>query len=101
MGLESLSENDARSSQGGKMKVKFFLVTAMVLLFSGAAFAQSATCNGMSTGAGASLNGFVPFPVSNLWSTDISSAAVDLNSASIINFIGSTVTLHPDFGAGT
>ena len=40
------------------MKVKFFLVTAMVLLFSCAAFAQSATCNGMSTGAGASLNGF-------------------------------------------
>jgi hypothetical protein len=25
---------------------------------------------------------------------------VDLNSASIINFIGPTVTLHPDFGAG-
>ncbi len=100
MGLESLSENDARSSPGGKMKVKFFLITAMVLLFTGAAFAQSATCSGMSTGAGANLNGFVPFPASNLWNTDISSAAVDLNSASIINFIGSTVTLHPDFGAG-
>jgi len=26
---------------------------------------------------------------------------VDLNSASIINFIGPNVTLHPDFGAGT
>jgi hypothetical protein len=100
MGLESLSENDARSSDGGKMKVKFFLITAMVLLFSGAAFAQGGTCSGMSIGAGASLNGFVPFPASNLWNTDISTVAVDPNSANIINFIGSTVTLHPDFGAG-
>src|SRR6202171_5018520 len=83
------------------MKVKFFLMTAIVLLFADAAFAQSAPCSGMSTGAGAKLNGFVPFPVSSLWNSDISSAAVDPNSASIINFIGPTVTLHPDFGAGT
>jgi hypothetical protein len=55
----------------------------------------------MSLGAGASLNGFIPFPSSNLWNTDISATAVDPNSANIINFIGSTVTLHPDFGAGT
>ena len=82
------------------MKVKFFLITAMVLLFSGAAFAQGGTCGGMSTGAGANLNGFVPFPASSLWNTDISGANVDPNSANIINFIGSTVTLHPDFGAG-
>ncbi len=82
------------------MKVKFFLITAMVLLFSDGAFAQSGTCGGMSTGAGANLNGFVPFPASSLWNTDISGANVDLNSANIINFIGSTVTLHPDFGAG-
>ena len=82
------------------MRVKFFLLTALLLLFTGSAFAQSGTCSGMSTGAGASLNGFVPFPASNLWNTDISSAPVDLNSAGIINFIGSTVTLHPDFGAG-
>jgi len=83
------------------MKVKFFLMAAMVLLFTGASFAQSGTCSGMSTGAGASLNGFVPFPANNLWNTDISSAGVDLNSAGFINFIGSAVTLHPDFGAGT
>jgi len=100
MGLESLNENDARSCHGGKMKVKFFLITAMVLLFSDGAFAQSGTCGGMSTGAGANLNGFVPFPASSLWNTDISGANVDLNSANIINFVGSTVTLHPDFGAG-
>jgi hypothetical protein len=55
----------------------------------------------MSLGQLASLNGFVPFPASSLWNTDISAAAVDPNSANIINFIGSTVTLHPDFGSGT
>ncbi|PYV01367.1 MAG: hypothetical protein DMG26_13725 [Acidobacteria bacterium] len=55
----------------------------------------------MSVGQGASLNGFVPFPSSNLWNMDISAAPVDPNSDNIINFIGSTVTLHPDFGAGT
>jgi hypothetical protein len=82
------------------MRVKFLLLTAIVLLFTGAAFAQNGTCSGMSTGAGASLNGFDPFPASNLWNTDISLAAVDLNSANIINFIGTTVTLHADFAAG-
>jgi hypothetical protein len=54
----------------------------------------------MSLGIGASLNGFLPFPADNLWNLDISTAAVDPNSDAIINFIGSTVTLHPDFGAG-
>jgi hypothetical protein len=77
------------------------IATVVALAWSGAAFAQSGTCSGMSLGAGASLNGFVPFPASSLWNTDISNAAVDSNSANIINFIGSTVTLHPDFGAGT
>jgi hypothetical protein len=55
-------------------------------------------CNGMSTGQGASLNGFVPFTSSNLWNTDISSAPVDSNSNSIItNWVGS-VNVHPDWG---
>jgi hypothetical protein len=72
---------------------------AFVLIYSGTAFGQ--TCSGMSLGQGANLNGFVPFPSSSLWNTDISAAAVDPNSANIINYIGATVTLHPDFGAGT
>src|SRR5579863_1029011 len=59
------------------------------------------TCSGMNTGQMASLKGFVPFLSSSLWNTDISNAAVDPNSANIINFIGSSVTLHPDFGSGT
>jgi hypothetical protein len=55
-------------------------------------------CNVMSTGQTASLNGFVPFPSSSLWNTDISSAPVDPNSTSIMsNWVGS-VNLHPDWG---
>jgi hypothetical protein len=55
-------------------------------------------CNVMSTGQMASLNGFVPFPSSSLWNTDISSAPVDPNSNSIIsNWVGS-VNVHPDWG---
>jgi len=55
----------------------------------------------MSLGQGASLNGFVPFQASSLWNTDVSATPVDPNSTNIINFIGSTITLHPDFGSGT
>src|SRR5437879_7179581 len=85
------------------MRRILLLLLMVELLFasSGALFAQSGTCNGMSVGQGASLNGFVPFPSSSLWNTDVSTAPVDPNSDNIINFIGSTVTLHPDFGAGT
>jgi hypothetical protein len=58
------------------------------------------SCAGMSLGQSASLNGFIPFPADNLWNKDISSAPVDPNSAAIINFIGSGIGLHPDFGSG-
>jgi hypothetical protein len=54
----------------------------------------------MSLGPLASLNGFVPFPSTSLWNTDISSAPVDPNSANLIDYIGASVTLHPDFGSG-
>ncbi len=54
----------------------------------------------MSLGPLASLNGFIPFPSTNLWNTDISSALVDPNSANYINYIGASATLHPDFGSG-
>jgi hypothetical protein len=71
------------------------------MLFSFPLYAQKGTCSGMSLGQGASLNGFVPFPASDLWNTDIANAPVDPNSANYINFIGSSTTLHPDFGSGT
>jgi hypothetical protein len=61
---------------------------------------QASNCSSMVAGQGATLGGFVPFPANSLWNTDISSAPVDANSAAIINFIGGTTGIHPDFGAG-
>src|SRR2546423_12990865 len=85
-----------------RLEKKFPLLTIGVLFFyCSIASSQSGTCSGMSLGQGANLNGFVPFQASSLWNTDVSTAPVDANSANIINFIGATVTLHPDFGAGT
>src|ERR1700761_967698 len=54
------------------------------------------SCGNMSTGNGASLNGYVPFPSSNLWNTNIASSPVDPNSASIIAALTGS-HLHPDF----
>jgi len=42
----------------------------------------------------------VPFAADSLWNTDISSAPVDPNSTAVINFIGSGIGIHADFGAG-
>jgi len=57
------------------------------------------------TGANAAnvLGGPIPgplplFPQDNWWNLDISGLPVDPGSASYINFIGPTKTLHPDFG---
>lgn len=83
------------------LNIPSLVVVSVALAFCDVASCQSGTCSGMTVGQLASLNGFVPFPGSSLWNTDISSAPVDPNSANYINFIGSTVTLHPDFGAGT
>jgi hypothetical protein len=72
---------------------------AAVLAFTAGALAQG-NCNGLTLGQEGSLNGFVPFLASSLWNTNIASAPVDPNSDAIINFIGSSTQLHPDFGAG-
>jgi hypothetical protein len=78
------------------------LLAAVPLLLGSCAIAQAAgTCAGMTPGQLTGLNGFVPFQgTSSLWNTNISAAEVDSNSANIINFIGASTTLHPDFGAG-
>jgi len=61
-------------------------------LSAAAAFAQPAQ-------PGGALPGPLPlFPADNWWNADVSSAPVDPNSASYINFIGANVGLHPDFG---
>jgi hypothetical protein len=61
---------------------------------------QASACSGMAVGAGASLNGFRPFPANNAWNQDISTSPVDPNSANYINFIGATIPVHSDFGSG-
>jgi hypothetical protein len=53
-----------------------------------------------SLGAGAALNGAIPFPADNAWNLDISQAPVDPGSNALIASIGATTSLHPDFGAG-
>ena len=57
-------------------------------------------CSVMSLGQGGSLNGFLPFPADNLWNQNIASARVDPNSAAMINYIGASDPVHPDFGSG-
>jgi len=57
-------------------------------------------CSGFTPGVQGSLNGFVPFPANNLWNQNISNAPVDPNSAALINFIGPSTPVHPDFGSG-
>jgi hypothetical protein len=74
----------------------------IILLFTSLVAVSSAqtNCSAISTGIGASLNGFVPFPSTSLWNENIASAPVDPNSENYINFIGASTPLHPDFGSG-
>ena len=51
-------------------------------------------------GVGAALNGSLPFPSTNAWNVDVSSAPIDPNSNALIASIGLATGLHPDFGAG-
>jgi len=81
------------------MRVILIPASIFVILFFSAAL-PAQTCNAMSLGVGASLNGFIPFPADSLWNENIVGAPVDPNSAAIINFIGGSIGLHPDFGAG-
>ena len=67
---------------------------------SGSGGNSQSACSAMSTGQGASLNGFLPFGSDNLWNKDISGSPVDPNSDAIINFIGSGAGMHADFGSG-
>lgn len=46
-----------------------------------------------------SLHGRRPFPADNAWNIPIDQAPVDPNSEALINSIGRSTGLHPDFGA--
>ena len=55
--------------------------------------------NTPALGVNASLQGARPFPDDNPWNTPIDSDPVDPDSDLLIDAIGRTATLHPDFGA--
>ena len=64
-----------------------------------AASAGESTVGFTATGNGTpSLGGRRPFPGSNAWNMDISTASVDPNSAALISSCGAGRVLHPDFG---
>jgi hypothetical protein len=74
--------------------------TFALLMLCATASASAQSCAGLSLGNNASLNGFVPFPASNIWNTNIAAAPVDPNSAAITSASGfAGLHLHPDFGS--
>ncbi len=83
-----------------RKSLSYLLLTAGFLLVTSLVSAQGNPCNVISLGPGGSFNGFIPFPASSLWNTNIANAPVDPNSAAYINFIGNSTPLHPDFGSG-
>jgi hypothetical protein len=83
------------------MRCATSLLSAFLLSVSLGPIMQAQTpCSNMALGPGASLNGFVPFPSDNAWNQPIANASIDPNSDAIINFIGASTPVHPDFGAG-
>jgi len=57
-------------------------------------------CANMSLGDNASLNGFVPFPSTAAWNTDISAAPLDPNNSAITSAAGfAGLHLHHDFSS--
>ena len=71
---------------------EFFSQSAVVT-----AGGQSVTVHAWGNGSG-DLGGRQIFPADNAWNTDISSAPVDSNSATLIASCGASNSLHPDFG---
>lgn len=58
------------------------------------------SCSSMNVGDNASLNGFVPFPATTAWNTDISSAPLDPNNAAITSAAGfAGLHLHHDWSS--
>ena len=55
--------------------------------------------NPPALGVNASLQGARPFPDDNPWNTPIDSDPLDPDSDLLIDSIGRTASLHPDFGA--
>jgi len=66
---------------------------------SGTPSPQGSAGNTSALGVNASLQGARPFPDDNPWNTPIDSDPLDPDSDILIDGIGRTATLHPDFGA--
>lgn len=73
----------------------FHLTTFLILGSAAAVLAQKSP----DLGPNASLNGKRMFPPEDPWNQRIDRAPVDPNSSTLINSIGRTTKLHPDFGA--
>jgi len=113
-GANSLSLNDQTITDQGTT-VSPAATTTYILKATNAAGSSSASVTvsvgsqgvtygdmrGADLGAGADLNGAIPFPADNAWNTDISGAEVDPNSDVLIASIGAGTGLHTDFGSGT
>jgi hypothetical protein len=73
-----------------------------MLILGAASAVHAQSCSGMSLGNDASLNGFVPFPSTNAWNTNIYNATVDSNSAAIVSAGGFTgLATHVNFGSSS
>jgi hypothetical protein len=120
--MSSIKLQPQSVSVGARLQLKALtLVTCFVLFFFAACvsaqqdpqYGSMAACNAMSLGApsdgpnsngilnGGALNGFVPFPSTNAWNTNIINAPVDPNSVALLSSLTSATTLHPDFGSGS
>jgi hypothetical protein len=83
------------------MSNRIFGIIVLLILASTAAI-HAQTCSGMSLGNAANLNGFVPFPSTDAWNTNIATAPVDPNSAAITSAGGfAGLHLHVNFGSQT
>jgi len=83
-----------------RISLRCLLLISSLFVIAGGVAAQSNPCSVMDLGPEGSFHGFVPFPSSSLWNTNIANAPVDPNSSNYLNFIGSGIGLHADFGAG-
>lgn len=59
----------------------------------------STTSGGGSTGSGTSIGSCQVFPSDNAWNADVSQLPVHPSSDAIVNSIGRSKHLHPDFGS--
>ena len=79
---------------------RYLLIVSLFFTASFATAQATNPCTRLTLGQEGSFNGFVPFPASSLWNTNIANAPLDPNSAAYINFVGGSTPLHPDFGSG-